>query len=725
MGSSRRTIPHVTKAGAFGVSFGGPGVESWDTTRAWLVGAESDESLVTLDNAFERSSPIATAIEVIAQDAASIPWELFPKGSGDDAEQPVEHPIQQVWAQPNDVMLGSQLWVGTYVSRKLWGEAWWYYPDLLLPKATSRTNPDTAALERKLAREGGITLLDPRSVNVQVRDGEVVYTHRAYGVDKTLNPDRLTLFKSVNPRNPLRGLSEITQVLVDALGDRAAAAWNARYFNDQNGVPAGMLQPGMGQSVTAEQKNDILRLFNQQHGTKRAVGFLPGGWTWNDLGVTRRDMDFPELRSGAFERIVSRLGVPPFLVGMLEKADYANSRKQESLYWRSTITRFLSSIRDTLNYDFLPKMGVQLEAWPKMEVVRGLIEDMETLAGIADRFWRMGIPFEQINERLSLGFDPSKIPNSDVSFLPFSVLPSDQLMAPEVTDPPDELDAKTDNDGEAPPAKAPEKMRRNDKTSATTDRERLRRRLLWRQLQTQKIDLEARMNKAVRKWANDLKAEALAALDGTKGWLVRSGFEPIEKDGSFYLIDVTAAKVKLKKVTRPIYQQAVRRGGETVITEIGLTVNFDMQASEVLALIENLASRVVRITDTIANALRDTLREGLNASETILQLRDRVASVMGASLGRSLTIARTEIGMAFSGARFAAMKANGIQSHQWVSARDQDVREPHQPPLDTEVVALGVPFSNGLLYPLDPEGPPEEVCNCRCIAVAVVRSPSS
>lgn len=738
--ASERRVPHLTKGGAFGIQFGVPGVETWDSTRAWLSGADTDDSQVGMNNVFERSSPIATAIEIIAQDSASIPWELYPKGEGPKSDKPVNHEIESVWNEPNEFMIGGQLWIGTYVCRKLWGEAWWYYPDLILSDTRKdSTDPVIARLSKRLGREGGIELLDPRKVQIKIDTGEPLYFLRTAKGDLPLQRERLTLFKNYNPSNPLRGLSEITQVLIEAIGDRAAATWNARFFNEQNGIPSGMLQPGANQTVTTEQRLEILRLWNQKHGTKRTVGFLPGGWTWHDLGITRKDMDFPDLRGRARELILSRLGVPPFLAGVLEKADYANSKKQESLYWRSTISRFLNSIKDTLNHDFLPKLGIQLEAWPKMEVVRGLIEDMEAMSVIADRLWRMGIPFEQINDRLDLGFNPDEIPNSDVSFLPFSVVPSDQLMvegASIYADSPDELDAKLNDDDEPPPEdtdkpkkKPPALPPKKALLPEQSPREARRRRLLWRQIQSQKIDLEIRMNKTVRKWMNDLKVEALDNLSGTKGWLVRHGMEPVVKADSFYLLDIGAAKVKIRKLTRPIYEQAVKRAGESIITEIGLAVDFDMAAPEVIRLIDDLASRVVRITDTIGNDLAATLREGLDAKETIEQLRDRVSGVMGASLGRSLSIARTEIGMAFTGARFESMKSHGIKQHMWLSARDTDVRDQHKPKnqggVDGEIVAIGAPFTNGLRYPLDPAGKPEEIVNCRCIAVAVVGSASS
>lgn len=722
--ATRRMIPHVTRAGQFGIQFGAPGVESWDSTRNWLLGVDQDEGTITQDNVYERSSPIATAIEIISSDASSIPWELYPVGTGPKSAKPVENPISEVWTKPNEYMLGSQLWIGTYVSKLLFGEAWWYYPDLILPDAVTLQNK----LARKLGREGTLILLDPRRVLIKT-DSPVpqYYLHTPKG-DEPLDQERLTVFKTHNPSNLLRGLSPVKQVLIEALGDRAAAAWNARFFNEQNGIPSGMLKPQSGQTLTPEQRGEVLRLWNQRHGSKRSVGILPGGWDWVDLGVNRRDMDFPSLRSYARELMYSRLGVPPFLAGVLEKADYANSKKQESLYWRSTITRFLNAIKETLNNDFLPKMGVALEAWPKMEVVRGLIEDMEALTIIADRLWRMGIPFEQINDRLDLGFDPSKIPGSDMGWMPFGLVPTEDAISLAETDvenaknPPPPPPAPADN----PPPEGDQPPKKLLLPTVNDDRETRRRRTLWRQVQVLKLDLDIRMNKAVRKWMNDLRGEAIRNLEGTKGWLVRNGYEPVKKADELYLIDVAAAKARISRVSAPIYRQAVQRGGESIMGELGLTVNFDMNAPEVIALIDGLGKRIVGITDTIADDLTSSLREGLAAKESLAQLRDRVQTVFGKSLGRSLTIARTEVGKAFTAARFTSMKDHGIRQHMWLSARDEDVRAHHKPKsqggVDGEIVAIGAPFSNGLKFPMDPDGPAEEVINCRCIAIAVVGS---
>lgn len=52
----------------------------------------------------------------------------------------------------------------------------------------------------------------------------------------------------------------------------------------------------------------------------------------------------------------------------------------------------------------------------------------------------------------------------------------------------------------------------------------------------------------------------------------------------------------------------------------------------------------------------------------------------------------------------------------WVATLDSRTRHTHRM-IDGETVDVDEPFSNGLMFPADPDGDPEEVYNCRCTLV--------
>lgn len=60
----------------------------------------------------------------------------------------------------------------------------------------------------------------------------------------------------------------------------------------------------------------------------------------------------------------------------------------------------------------------------------------------------------------------------------------------------------------------------------------------------------------------------------------------------------------------------------------------------------------------------------------------------------------------------------GIKKHEWLDQQDDRVRDTHQ--LTGEIRAIGERFSNGLEYPGDEAGPPEETINCRCTTLPVI-----
>lgn len=65
-------------------------------------------------------------------------------------------------------------------------------------------------------------------------------------------------------------------------------------------------------------------------------------------------------------------------------------------------------------------------------------------------------------------------------------------------------------------------------------------------------------------------------------------------------------------------------------------------------------------------------------------------------------------------ARVAAYQEAEIDKQEWVSSRDEHVRDSHEE-MDGETVFVGEPFSNSLLFPGDTaHGQPEDWVNCRC-----------
>jgi len=79
-------------------------------------------------------------------------------------------------------------------------------------------------------------------------------------------------------------------------------------------------------------------------------------------------------------------------------------------------------------------------------------------------------------------------------------------------------------------------------------------------------------------------------------------------------------------------------------------------------------------------------------------------------------IARTETLRAANAGNYQMLRAWGVPRHEWLATMDDRVRDDHAR-ANGQVVEVGKPFDVGghkMLYPGDPDAPPEESCNCRC-----------
>lgn len=157
----------------------------------------------------------------------------------------------------------------------------------------------------------------------------------------------------------------------------------------------------------------------------------------------------------------------------------------------------------------------------------------------------------------------------------------------------------------------------------------------------------------------------------------------------------------------PLDQEAVVRA-----------VQLDSKISE--GLYNFIGENVSALKKHIASEVTRGIATGASFADIARQLRTHMTgnyNKAGGALYRSKLIARTEgHRIQCQGTMDACHKAKEKGADvvkQWDATLDAKTRDSHVQ-VDGEIRELDKPFSNGLMFPGDPNGGAAEVCNCRC-----------
>ena len=115
--------------------------------------------------------------------------------------------------------------------------------------------------------------------------------------------------------------------------------------------------------------------------------------------------------------------------------------------------------------------------------------------------------------------------------------------------------------------------------------------------------------------------------------------------------------------------------------------------------------------------------QGILQGESMDKIAKRMMNVQEMNKTQAIRSARTIVTGAENKGRqdsYARAQADGIiLQKEWISTNDSRTRHSHAT-LDGAIVDQDKKFDNGLMFPGDPSGRPEEVYNCRCTLVAKV-----
>lgn len=130
--------------------------------------------------------------------------------------------------------------------------------------------------------------------------------------------------------------------------------------------------------------------------------------------------------------------------------------------------------------------------------------------------------------------------------------------------------------------------------------------------------------------------------------------------------------------------------------------------------IQDLAEQhATAIANRISQVTADHVSAALKASNKMPDVRDTLDQVVFGTeaAARAFALARTETISAMNAGHYRAALVYGMPYKEWLS-RGRDISRHGE--MDGERIPIAEAFSNGLLYPTECMGTPEETINCRC-----------
>lgn len=182
--------------------------------------------------------------------------------------------------------------------------------------------------------------------------------------------------------------------------------------------------------------------------------------------------------------------------------------------------------------------------------------------------------------------------------------------------------------------------------------------------------------------------------------------------------------VPLERAARGAFSKGAVQGA----AKIGIHGSFDLRNPRVLQAIGDRANMLSGdVADTTFDEIKSVIARGfyddrLGPPDVARRL---AAEFDFLTRTRSMLIARTETLVAQSSGAFRQYEEIGVRGKDWLETDDGRTRTSHQ---RVKSVAIDEPFRledekgrvSYLMFPGDPDGPPAEICNCRCDHAPIV-----
>ena len=668
---------------------------------------------------------VYACVSTISQDVRSSSWNVWEKaGASRDDWKPLDEPrLPSVLLRPNATETWGDLIELTQVHLDLAGRAFWHL---------ITNGPGGNVI--------GIQSINPdwisKAVYNDARTQLIGWELAASGTRREVLPaEDVVLFRYPDPIDPTGGISPIRAVAMSADMDTYSRAYAASHLRN-HAQPTGILTTE--NELTRDQATTLADAWRETHAGTDRIQVLGKGAQFQTLSAHIKDLEFLNLARVSRDQILAAYHVPASKLGLVEDASRANGEESDRVYSSLCLGPRLRRYHEPITLRVLPRLGLDPSRFCfEFDPVEVADKTFERDAAQA-AFQAGAITLDEYRERI--GFPPAENGSGEVYFVPFGA---------NVVTSPDEAPGNSMPAPPAPPVADEDRSVRVVVETETREAPAVEVEADDRELEDpsdERINLTAlrflsKQGEAERRMKGRLRS-IFSRMQSAVVQAVKEGKRALPEHRAS-LQDLGTVMDEFNGEIHELLTEEARRnfaeGFDDFSDEIAaavspnLLIDFELIDDDVIEWARSDSEyKITTISESLKNAVRDELQASLEEGESIRDLARRLNERFNKLKStQAETIARTETAGAYNHGKYTNAEAFD-KTHAslrvtktWVPTQDERTREAHRAHMiqnvqgDPKRTVLReeafVVDGERLMRPLDQNGSPGNVINCRCV----------
>lgn len=603
---------------------------------------------------------------------------------GDKAEEVKDHIFIDLWRKVNPFMNNFQLRVLTEAYQLLCGNAYWYVI----------RNGLGVPVEIWPVPAHYMTVVPDRQKFISG------YIYQSPGGEKiAFDTEEIIHFKYPNVNNMFYGMGPLLAAVYEVDIAKYMNLYQANLFKNQ-AVPQAILSTEaiLNEVTSKRMREEWQQLYGGVNKTGK-VAILQKGLKFQNIQLSNIELAYIQSKNINRDTILGIFRVPKSILGIVEDVNRANAEASEYVFALRNIKPKLIQSEEKLNESLMPMYKQNGRNYLFVKYADPVPQNRELI--IKERESRLSTGYSSINEEREKNGD-KPVPWGDVPIM-------SAVMAP--------LGSAPDAVPPIPPAEPAKALPEGTKSKAFTAEEK---KAIWLQF-SKRLDAQTlAFKRGLGRAFSDQRKEVLKNLNEYFG-------KGITKDlGDAFLFVRAEAEKLFAELFMSNFETAYESGANNGIDLAGLQAAFDVGNPAAQKFLKEKIFRFsFQVNDTTINQLRAEFAAGIQNGEGIPELSARVNKIFDfATIYRAERIARTEIAEVENHALMDVWTTatEVVEMKEWLHGGGGNDPRPEHEDMNGEQVAVGERFSNGMMYPGDPDGGPEETINCTCTMLPVVKN---